>query len=421
MYDTEKEIEKVVLIGIDYNNEYDAESCLDELYDLAKTAGAVCVGRMLQKREGVHHGHYFGKGKLEELKAYIKEVNATGIICDDELTANQIKNMEKILETKVMNRTLLILDIFASRAHSAEGKVQVELAQLRYNLSHLTGQGRSLSRLGGGIGTRGPGEKKLETDRRRIADRISELNKELKEIERHRQVLREKRIKNKIPVIALAGYTNAGKSTLMNTLTHAGVLAEDKLFATLDTTTRKIKLPSGAQYLFTDTVGFIQKLPHSLIKAFKSTLEEVKYADIILHIVDSSNSSREQHIKVVYETLEELGCNEKPVITVFNKIDKDETVMPLPSDIRAITTQPVSAKKETGISELLEKIEETVKSFKKSIKILIPYSKGNMVSFVHGNCEIINSDNREDGFFFDIYADNETYKRLEEFILKETV
>ena len=182
MYDTEKEIEKVVLIGIDYNNEYDAESCLDELYDLAKTAGAVCVGRMLQKREGVHHGHYFGKGKLEELKAYIKEVNATGIICDDELTANQIKNMEKILETKVMNRTLLILDIFASRAHSAEGKVQVELAQLRYNLSHLTGQGRSLSRLGGGIGTRGPGEKKLETDRRRIADRISELNKELKDI-----------------------------------------------------------------------------------------------------------------------------------------------------------------------------------------------------------------------------------------------
>ncbi len=301
MYNTGEEKEKVILIGIDYdNNGYDAESCLDELYDLAKTAGADCVGRMIQKREGIHKAHYFGKGKLEELKAYIKETGATGIICDDELTANQMKNMEKILETKIMNRTLLILDIFAARAHSAEGKVQVELAQLKYSLSHLTGQGASLSRLGGGIGTRGPGEKKLETDRRNISDRISELNRELKEIEKHRKVLREKRMKNKIPVIALAGYTNAGKSTLMNSITNAGVLEEDKLFATLDTTTRKVKLPSGAEYLFTDTVGFIQKLPHNLIKAFKSTLEEDKYPDISLHLVDSSIISRYQNIKVVY-------------------------------------------------------------------------------------------------------------------------
>jgi len=420
MYNTEEEKERVILIGIDYdNNEYDAESCLDELRDLAKTAGAECVGRMIQKREGIHRAHYFGKGKLEELKEYIKETGATGIICDDELTANQMKNMEKILDTKIMNRTLLILDIFAARAQSAEGKVQVELAQLKYSLSHLAGQGRSLSRLGGGIGTRGPGEKKLETDRRNISDRISELNRELKEIEKHRSILREKRAKNKIPVIALAGYTNAGKSTLMNAVTNAGVLEEDKLFATLDTTTRKVKLTSGAEYLFTDTVGFIQKLPHNLIKAFKSTLEEVKYADIILHIVDSASVSRERHIKVVYETLNELGCKEKPVITVFNKIDKEEAVFPLPKDARAVLTQSVSAKKQTGISELLEKVENTVKSFKKKIKILIPYDKGAMVNFVHGNCEIVSSRNTENGFFFIIYADNETYNRLKEFITEE--
>lgn len=420
MYNTEEEIERVVLIGIDYdNNGYDAESCLDELEELAKTAGAVCVGRMIQKREGIHKAHYFGKGKIEELKNYIEAVNATGIICDDELTANQMKNMEKLLETKIMNRTLLILDIFASRANSAEGKVQVELAQLKYNLSHLAGQGRDLSRLGGGIGTRGPGEKKLETDRRNIADRITELNRELKDIEKHRQVLREKRIKNKIPVIALAGYTNAGKSTLMNTLTDAGVLAEDKLFATLDTTTRKVKLPSGAEYLFTDTVGFIQKLPHHLIKAFRATLEEVKYADIILHIVDSSNPAREQHIKVVYETLKELGCDEKPVITVFNKIDKEETDFPLPKDLHALETQAISAKKETGIDELLEKIETVIKSFKKSITVLVPYEKGAFVNFIHGNCEIVKSESTENGFYFEIYADNEAYNRLKDFIIEE--
>ncbi len=419
MHNTEEEEEKVILIGIDQvNDEYDAESSLDELYDLAKTAGAKCVGRMIQKRDGVHRAHYFGKGKLEELREYIKETGATGIICDDELTANQMRNMEKILETKIMNRTLLILDIFAARAHSAEGKVQVELAQLKYSLSHLTGQGKSLSRLGGGIGTRGPGEKKLETDRRNISDRISELNRELKEIEKHRKVLREKRIKNKIPVIALAGYTNAGKSTLMNTVTNAGVLEEDKLFATLDTTTRKVKLPSGAEYLFTDTVGFIQKLPHNLIKAFKSTLEEVKYADVILHIVDSSNFSRERHMKVVYETLNELGCEEKPIITVFNKIDKEEAVFPLPKDPRALTSQSISAKKQMGISELLEKVEDTVKSFKKRVEVLIPYDKGSMVNFIHGNCEIVSSENTDEGFYFKIYVDNEGYNRLQRFCLK---
>ncbi len=417
MYNTEEEQERVILVGIDFDkNDLNAESCLDELEELAKTAGAVCVGKMIQKREGIHRAHYLGKGKLEELKAYISETNATGIICDDELTATQIRNMEKILNTKIMNRTLLILDIFASRANSAEGKVQVELAQLKYSLSHLAGQGKSLSRLGGGIGTRGPGEKKLETDRRNIADRISELNKELKEIEKRRQIIREKRIKNKIPIIALAGYTNAGKSTLMNTLTNAGVLAEDKLFATLDTTTRKIKLPSGAEYLFTDTVGFIQKLPHHLIKAFRATLEEVKYADIILHIVDASNPIREQHIKIVYETLKDLGCEEKPVITVFNKTDKAEAETPFPKDPRALSTQAISAKYEKGISELLEKTEEIIKGFKKLIQITIPYNKGSLINFIHGNCEIVESDNKPEGFFFKIYANSEAFNRLKDYI-----
>lgn len=417
MYNTEEEAEKVILVGIDCdNNEFDAESCLDELEELAKTAGAICVGKMIQKREGVHKAHYLGKGKLEELKNYIQEVNATGIICDDELTANQMKNMEKILETKIMNRTLLILDIFASRAYSAEGKVQVELAQLKYSLSHLVGQGKNLSRLGGGIGTRGPGEKKLETDRRNISDRISELNRELKEIEKHRQVLREKRIKSKVPVIALAGYTNAGKSTLMNTLTNAGVLAEDKLFATLDTTTRKVKLSSGAEYLFTDTVGFIQKLPHHLIKAFKATLEEVKYADVILHIVDASNPAREQQMKTVYETLEDLGCGEKPVITVFNKTDR-EVELPLPKDSRSMESVSISAKYNKGTENLLEKVEEIIKSFKKLISVVIPYDKGALINFIHGNCEIIKSENSAEGFCFELYADNEAFNRLKEFIV----
>lgn len=417
MYDNLKDTEKVILIGIDFENGgLDAESCLDELEELANTAGAVSVGRMIQKREGIHRAHYFGKGKLDELKELIRETGATGIICDDELTANQIGNMENILETKIMNRTLLILDIFAARASSAEGKVQVELAQLKYNLSHLTGQGRALSRLGGGIGTRGPGEKKLETDRRNIADRIAELNRELKEIEKRRRVLREKRIKNNIPVIALAGYTNAGKSTLMNTLTNAGVLAENKLFATLDTTIRKVKLPSGAEYLFTDTVGFIQKLPHGLIKAFKATLEEVKFADVILHVVDASNPSRENQMKVVYETLKELGCEDKPVITVFNKSDMD-IEKPLPKDLNSLKTVLVSAKYSDGIDSLLQIAEDVVKSFKKFVAFLIPYDKGSLLSVVHGKCEIINTEHRGDGVFIEAYADEEARNRLEEYIV----
>lgn len=407
-------------MGVDTGDgEFDTESCLDELGDLAKTAGAEVVGRLIQKREAINRATYLGNGKIDELKNYIEMVEATGIICDDELSQNQIRNLENTLDTKVMNRTLLILDIFAQRASSAEGKVQVELAQLKYNLAHLTGRGKEMSRLGGGIGTRGPGEKKLETDRRNISDRIADLNRELKEIERHRGVLREKRIETGVPVIALVGYTNAGKSTLLNTLTGAGVLAEDKLFATLDTTTRAVETESGAKYLFTDTVGFIQKLPHHLIKAFKATLEEAKYADILVHVVDASNPKRNEQMNTVYRTLKELGADNKPVITVYNKIDKENVEKPLFTDKMALETISISAKKGLNIDTLLEKTEEIIKSFKKSIKVVIPYNMGQLLSIIHGNCEITESENRAEGYYFELYADEEAENRLKDYIVEE--
>lgn len=417
LYDTSQAVEKVILVAVDMENpDFDVDSCLDELEELAQTAGAVTVGRMVQRREGVHRAHYLGKGKLDELKAYIEMQEATGIICDDELTPAQIRNMQNILQTKVMDRTLLILDIFASRASSAEGKVQVELAQLRYNLTHLTGQGKSLSRQGGGIGTRGPGEKKLETDRRIIADRISELNRELKDIERHREVMREKRLKSKIPVAALVGYTNAGKSTLMNHITGAGVLAEDKLFATLDTTTRRVETEGGISLLFTDTVGFIQKLPHGLVKAFRATLEEVSYADILVHVVDASNPAREEQMKVVYNTLKDLKCEDKPVVTVYNKTDLP-VEMPLPRDNTARYKMPISAKNGLGVDKLIDTVQTIAKEFKKSIKVLVPYDKGSVLGIVH-SCEVTVNENRDNGYYFELYADEEAENRLREFIVE---
>lgn len=413
MYVTEEAAEKVVLVGLELPKaDFDVERCLDELEELAETAGAVVVGRIVQKRDAPHRSFYVGKGKLEEIKSYVDEVGATGIICDDELSPMQIKNLENALDTKVMNRTLLILDIFASRASSAEGKVQVELAQLKYNLSHLTGKGIAMSRLGGGIGTRGPGEKKLETDRRIIADRISSLKAELDEIKKHREILRQKRVAGPVPVVALVGYTNAGKSTLMNTITGANVLAENKLFATLDTTTRRVEFASGIEYLFVDTVGFIQKLPHGLIQAFRATLEEVKYADILVHVVDASNPAREEQMEVVYKTLDLLDCGDKPIVTVFNKLDLPDVERPLPADTRARECQMISAKTGKGIEYLAEAIEDIIRQFKKSMRVLIPYDAGAMVSYIYSSCEIITSEHREDGIYFELYATEEIEKRL---------
>ena len=301
IYETDEEIERVLLIGVALDDNDEAESSLDELAELAKTAGAVTVGRLIQPREYFHPATYIGKGKLEEVRLMADELDATGIICDDELTPAQLRNLEDVLNLKIMDRTMVILDIFASRANTSEGKIQVEMAQLKYRMTRLSGLGTTLSRLGGGIGTRGPGEKKIETDRRLIRDRISRLNAQLKEIENHREIQRQKRSDSTIPVAAIVGYTNAGKSTLLNKLTNAGVLSEDKLFATLDPTTRVLKLPNTDKVLLTDTVGFIRKLPHNLIEAFKSTLEEAKYADIIIHVVDSVHPDMDRQIVAVYE------------------------------------------------------------------------------------------------------------------------
>lgn len=414
---TEEMKERVILVGVDQDTiGMDTESCLDELDELVKTAGAESVARIIQKRERVHPAHYLGKGKIEELQVMINAYDATGIVCDDELSPAQIKNLEQMLNTKIMDRTMVILDIFASRAISREGKIQVELAQLKYRLSRLAGIGASMSRLGGGIGTRGPGETKLEVDRRYIKSRIAELNSELKEIETHRQLLRNQRDKKGKPVVSLVGYTNAGKSTLINYLTNAGVLAEDKLFATLDTTTRKVKLTNGSEILLTDTVGFIQKLPHNLVQAFRATLEEMKYADILLHVVDVSNSQRKEHMNVVYNTLRELGCEETPVITVFNKVDKEDVEYPLPLDTKARSTVKISAKTGKGTDDMLTTVEELLKSFRKSIKVLIPYQEGSLISYIHGKCEIISEEHTETGYLIEAYVNDETENRLKLYI-----
>ncbi|MCD8215457.1 MAG: GTPase HflX [Clostridiales bacterium] len=421
IYNIEEKPERVVLVGIDRDGTgLSCDESLDELEDLAETAGAEVIGRLIQKREDTSRSMYLGSGKTEELKAYCEELEADGIICDDELTPSQTDYLEKHTGFKIMDRTLLILDIFAKHAASAEGKVQVELAQLRYKISHLTGRGKEMSRLGGGIGTRGSGEKKLETDRRRIASRISELNRELKEIEEHRGVIRERRVNSKSPIIALIGYTNAGKSTLMNAITGSEVLCEDKLFATLDATTRRIKPAEdyGSEYLFTDTVGFINKLPHGLIKAFRSTLEEVRYADILIHVVDSSNPACAEQMKVVYNLLDELNVKDKPIITVFNKSDR-ETTTPLPSDSHADFCINISAKYKQGIDTLLLKTEEIVKSFKTQIKALIPYSKGGLLNNVYKNCEIIETEHRPGGTYVNVYADREYVSKLKKY--EETV
>ena len=414
--------ERLILVGIELEDKDSpsamaVEACLDELEELVNTAGATAVARTIQRREKVHPAHYLGKGKIEELKMMINTYDATGIVCDDELSPAQLKNLEKMLETKVMDRTIVILDIFAGRAISGEGKIQVELAQLKYRMSRLTGMGASMSRLGGGNGTRGPGEKKLETDRRHSKERIAELNRDLKEIRTHRELLRSQRSKKGTPVVSLVGYTNAGKSTTLNVLTQAGVLAEDKLFATLDTTTRKVGLPGGSEILLTDTVGFIQKLPHHLIQAFRATLEELKYADILLHVVDASNPNREEQMRVVYDTLRGLGCEDTPVITVYNKMDR-EVELPLPMDRMAREIVQISAGKQMGLEQMLATIEKLLKSFRKSMTVLLPYTEGALAGWVHGRCEIIREEHTAEGVLLEVYVDEEAANRLKSFAVE---
>ncbi|MDD2981152.1 MAG: GTPase HflX [Hespellia sp.] len=411
MIDLKKSEERVILVGVSINDNDDTEKSLDELEELAATAGAVCVGRVIQNREMIHPGTYIGKGKIEELKELIWEMDATGIICDDELAPAQLGNLQDILDTKIMDRTLIILDIFATRASTNEGKIQVELAQLKYRQSRLIGLGKSLSRLGGGIGTRGPGEKKLEMDRRLIKGRIAQLNRELKDVKRHREVTREQRNKNAIPVIAIVGYTNAGKSTLLNKLTGAQIFAEDKLFATLDPTTRNLKLPSKQEVLLTDTVGFIRKLPHHLIEAFKSTLEEAKYSDIILHVVDTSNPQVDEQMHIVYETLENLEVADKPVITAFNKQDRLEE-MPILRDFKADYIVKISAKTGEGLDDLQDVIEKVLRSSKVAIEKTYSYEEAGKIQLIRKYGELVEEDYRDEGIFVRGYVPSELYHKV---------
>ena len=411
MYALKEAEEKVILVGVQLNENEPAEESLDELGELAKTAGAEVVGRMIQSREYIHPATYIGKGKITELKELLWETDATGIICDDELTSVQLKNLEQELGCKIIDRTLLILDIFAARAVSSEGKIQVELAQLKYRASRLIGLGNSLSRLGGGIGTRGPGEKKLEMDRRLIRERISRLKKELREVEQHRELIRTQRKDSNLKVAALVGYTSAGKSSLENTLTGAGILEDAMLFSTLDTTTRALELEGKQQVLLTDTVGFIRKLPHHLIEAFKSTLEEAKYADIIIHVVDASNPQMDTQMYVVYDTLRQLGVEGKPIITLFNKQDKLESPQMF-RDLHADYTFAVSAKTGQGLDELKGALLDIIRQDQIYVERLYDFSEAGKIQLIRKHGQLLEEKYVAEGIAVKAYVPKSIYGRI---------
>ena len=411
VYDTEEEIERVILVGVQLDDDEDAESSLEELKELAKTAGAETVGKVIQPRDSFHPATYIGKGKLEEVRELIVKLDATGIICDDELSPAQLKNLEDELNTKVMDRTMVILDIFAAHATTSEGKIQVEMAQLKYRMTRLAGLGTTLSRLGGGIGTRGPGEKKIETDRRIIRDRVTKLSRQLKEVESHREVTRQQRSEDSVMTAAIVGYTNAGKSTLLNHLTNADVLSQDKLFATLDPTTRMLKLTNGEKILLTDTVGFIRKLPHNLIEAFKSTLEEAKYADIIIHVVDCSNPDMDRQIATVYETLQQLEVKDKTVITLFNKCDK-LTEVPVLKDLKAKYTINISAYRGDGLDKLDEVLQEIIKESRIYIERCFAYNEAGRIQLIRQHGQLQKEEYTENGIEVQAYVPKSIYGRL---------
>ncbi len=418
MIENKVEKERVILVGVCVSDGDDTEVSLKELEELVKTAGAETVEVVIQNRESVHPGTYVGKGKIEEIGMLLALHDADGVVCDDELSPAQMKNLEDALQCKVMDRTMVILDIFAQHARTGEGKLQVELAQLKYRATRLIGSYSAMSRIGGGaagasggIGTRGPGEKKLEIDRRLIKARIAQLNRELEQVKKNREVARSMRERNRTPVIAIVGYTNAGKSTLLNTLTDAGVLEENKLFATLDTTTRVLKLESGEQVLLTDTVGFIRKLPHHLIDAFRSTLEEAKYADMILHVVDSSNPDMDGHMHIVYETLRNLGVKDKPVITAFNKQDL-VTEPESCRDLKADRVVKISAKQGNGLPELLEIIAELLRESKVYVECVISYAEGNKLALIRKYGELLSEEYVAEGTAIKAYVPGDLYGQL---------
>ena len=403
--------EVFILVGIETYESDRVEESLDELGELVKTAGGTVGGRVIQKREAVHPGTYVGKGKMLEIKELLWETGADGIVCDDELSSIQLGNLENELECKILDRTLLILDIFAGRATSSEGKIQVELAQLKYRSSRLTGLGTSLSRLGGGIGTRGPGEKKLEVDKRHIRERISKLKKDLKDVEKHRELIRNQRNDSNVKVAALVGYTSAGKSSVENALTGAEILEDAMLFSTLDTTTRALELEKGQKILLTDTVGFINKLPHHLVEAFKSTLEEAKYADIIIHVVDSSNPQMDTQMQVVYETLRQLGVEEKPIITLFNKQDRFEERHNF-KDFKADYSIITSAKTGEGLDELKSLLLEIIRQDQVYIERLLPFEDGWKLALIRNNGQMVSEEYVPEGIEIKAYVTKEIYGKL---------
>lgn len=409
-YETKEIVEKVVLLGVDLGD--DTKESMKELAELVDTAGATVLDSIIQSRERMHPGTYIGKGKIEEVKDRVIELGATGVVCDDELTPAQLRNLEDLLDTKVMDRTMVILDIFAKRATTSEGKIQVELAQLKFSSARLVGIRSSLSRLGGGIGTRGPGEKKLEMDRRLIHERISQLKAELKKVENHRDLIRKSRDENLAFNVAIVGYTNAGKSTLLNKLTDANILAEDKLFATLDPTTRKLKLGSGQEILVTDTVGFIRKLPHHLIEAFKSTLEEAKYANLLIHMVDASNEEASSQMLVVYDTLKSLDVVDKDIITVFNKTDLMEENMELPRDFHADKVLKMSAKTGEGIEDLKKTIEDILQNQRVYLEHVFPYKDAGKIAIVRKFGEILSEEYIDEGISIKAYIPAEIFGKV---------
>lgn len=417
------ENERAILAGLELSQHtfgWNITDSLEELKQLAETAGAEVISYVTQKRDCPDSALFFGKGKMQEISLLIQESNANLLILDDELSPSQQRNIEQLLGIKVLDRTSLILDIFAQRARSHEGKLQVELAQLRYNLPRIGGQGLILSRLGGGIGTRGPGETKLEVDKRRIRSRINDIEKQIEIIKKQRNLHRESRIASSIPTVALVGYTNAGKSTLLNVLTAAGVLAEDKLFATLDPTTRKVLLTNHKEALMTDTVGFIQKLPHQLVLAFRATLEEVKTADLLLHVVDASHPNAIQQMDAVLAVLKELKADDKPILTVLNKIDKiDQEILNhqlcLPNSIG------ISAKQKMGIDFLLKKIEDFITEKNIDVELLIPYEDSAAVSSIHNIADVKFTEYRDTGTFMKVSIPVEEASRYKKFIMGENL
>ena len=415
--------EKYILFSISWGDEEKANRSLDELEDLLKTAGGISVAKMVQNLNIPDRASYIGKGKVEELKQLMESMEADAVLCDDELSPAQHRNLAEALDAKVVDRTMLILDIFAGRATTKEGKIQVEMAQLKYRASRLTGKGTALSRLGGGIGTRGPGESKLESDRRAIQRRVDSLSREIKTMERVRKTTRKKRQDGSVPVVAIVGYTNAGKSTLLNRLTSSEILAEDKLFATLDPTTRICRLPGGQEVLLTDTVGFINKLPHELIDAFRSTLEEARYADVILHMRDASSPDMELHMEVVYDTLKDLGIKDKPIITCFNKIDKVEPMTfadresereiegaeehehehPLFIDVNSNHSLEISVKTGQGMSEFFQTLENVLRENRRYIEMTIPYGDMGKIALIRKHGQLLEEKYVDEGVSIKAY------------------